>query len=150
MSLNFHPVPNEDQLLASVLPQDLSLDYSFGHVSCSWIPTKDIRVTIPACISSTFDYIPIQINSLEEILELKISLLQNERLNFKYNVDPSRPYGQDSLKTLKMKEKKEVLTLYTSVFENISDSGTHWISHSEPLTKSWDIFLEDLDVILLL
>jgi hypothetical protein len=117
----------------------------FGHISCSWIPADGIKITMPGCISSSSSLIPIQIDSTIDIVNLNVSLIQEENLIFKYNVDPSRPYGQDSLKTLKIKDKKEVLTLYSSNFENISN-GLNWIPHSDPLTRVWELFLEDLIV----
>lgn len=118
----------------------------FGHVSYKYTPIEGIQITLPGCISSSCTLVPMHIDSSVEILDLCVSLIQEEILEFKYNVDPSRPFGQDSLKSLKLKEKTEVLVLYSTTFDNISESGLYWISHSEPLTKSWDIFIEDLIV----
>jgi hypothetical protein len=100
---------------------------------------------LPGCISSSSTLVPIHVDTLVDIQEIKVSLIQIEDLAFKYNVDPSRPLGQTSLKTLKMTCRSEVLVLYTSTFTKLK-SGLHWISHSEPLSRSWDLFIEDLIV----
>lgn len=118
----------------------------FGHVSCKWTPMEGMQITLPGCISSLSTLIPIHVDSSIEILELCVSLIQEEILEFKYNVDPSRPFGQNALKSLKLKERTEVLVLYSTTFENIIETGLYWISHHEPLLKSWDIFIEDLIV----
>jgi hypothetical protein len=132
----------------NVIPLNLSesemIDV-FGHVSCNWSPIQGTKITLPGCISSSSTLVPIRVDTFVEIQHLCVSLIQKQDLQFKYNIDPSRPLGQDSLKNLTMADKSEVLVLYTSTFEKLS-SGLHWISHSEPLSRSWDIFIENLIV----
>lgn len=128
------------------LSEDDLLDV-FGHLSCKY--TLDgIELTLPGCISSSSTWVPMLVKSSVEIMNLFVSLTQVETLEFKYNVDPSRPLGQDSLKSPVMKEKTQVFKLYTSSFENVSKSGLYWIAHGEALSKTWEIYLEDLIVIL--